>query len=110
MTTDLEKRMIAILYRTMYEYTHGIISSDGALSIISTINRMIPETETSSKKVWKYSNRLRKCILDTETRINWQIAKEKREVWENNSKTLCPELNNETNLTLDDEFFIALEY
>ena len=67
-------------------------------------------TETSSKKVWKYSNRLRKCILDTETRIDWQIAKEKREVWENNSKTLCPELNNETNLTLDDEFFIALEY
>lgn len=110
MSTELERKIIAILYRTMYEYTHNIISSDRALANISTINRIIPETGLLTKKISRYSDRLRKSIIATETRINWKTLKEKRDVWENNSTTLCPEPNEETNLTLDDDFFTALEY
>ena len=41
MSIQIEEGIIAILYRTM---KHRITSSDIALSIISTIKRIVPET------------------------------------------------------------------
>lgn len=109
MTLELEKKAIAILYRTAYEYCHGIISGEQAIHILSAVNRMTPDSD-SSDKIWKYTNRLTKSIVDNETKINWKISNAKRELWEKGSKNLYPLLNEETNLTLDEEFFTSLEY